>query len=172
MGRRTVVIFRSAGGRLSTARLLLRPNPPASARARVLVLGALALVMGVYSAAWLSRGLWPVLPFAGLELAVVAAALHLTARRARCFDAVAVDARELRVRRQRLTGRSTETWQSGWARVRLAPGRHPWYPVRLLVGAHGRWTELGRFLTEAERREAGECLRRALDPHAVRQRKV
>lgn len=167
-----MVRFRPAGDRLKSARLLLRPNPPLSPGGRWALIGVLAGVMGLYSALWASRGLWPVLPFAGLELVAVAVALHVTARRGRCFESVAVGERDLRIQRQRMNGRTTEMWRSGWATVRLAPGEQPRSPIRLLVGAHGRWTELGRFLTEAERREAAECLRRALEPHSVRQRTV
>lgn len=167
-----MVRFRSAGGRLTSDRLLLRPNPPLSRRGRLGLVGALGAVMGGYSVYWASRGLWPVLPFAGLELAAVAAALHLTARRGRCYESVLVDARELRILRGDMAGRRSETLRSGWARVRLAPGLRPGYPARLQVGAHGRWTELGRFLNEAERRQAAGYLRRALEPHAVRGRAV
>lgn len=165
-----MVRFRAAAGGLRPDRLLLRPNPPLSRRSRRLLLGALAVVMGGYSVVWASQGLWPVLPFAELEWFAVAVALKITARRGRCYELVAVDASDVRIRRRAPRGNHTISLKSGWVRVRLEAPRRRNHPARLLVGSHGRWTELGGFLTEAERRQAAECLRRALALHAVRRR--
>lgn len=155
----------AAGARGSSTRLLLRPNPPMPRRGRMVFLGILAAVMGSHALLLASRGLWLVLPFAGLELAVLAMALHVTARRASCVETVEIDARDLRIRRDSPSSTVTADFASGWARVRLAParGRAP----RLEVGSHGRWIELGRFLTEAERRRAAGILARALRPYSA-----
>lgn len=162
-----VVELLAGGAGQDTMRLLLRPNPPLSRRGRWWLLGLLGTVTGLYALLLASRGLWPVLPFAGAELAAVAVALRLTARRARRQEVVEVDARKLRIRRDN-PGRDTSVvFASGWARVRLQPGDARWHPARLEVGTHGRWVELGGFLTEAERRRAAGIIERALKPHAA-----
>lgn len=49
-----------------------------------------------------------------------------------------------------------------WMKVRLEPGRWPGWPSRLLVGSHGRETEVGAFLNDAERRELAQRLMQLL----------
>ena len=49
-----------------------------------------------------------------------------------------------------------------WMKVRLQPGRWPGWPSRLLVGSHGRETEVGAFLNDAERRELAQRLMQLL----------
>ncbi|MBT8144432.1 MAG: DUF2244 domain-containing protein, partial [Gammaproteobacteria bacterium] len=39
-----------------------------------------------------------------------------------------------------------------WARVTLRPARVATYPSRLLISSHGRSCEIGRCLTEPERK--------------------
>lgn len=157
----------AAGEGGSPVRLLLRPNPPMPRRARMMLLGILAAVMGTYALLLASRGFWPVLPFAGLELGALAMALQMTARRASCTETVEIDERDLRIRRDEPRGIASAAFTSGWARVRLMPGARRWHAHRLEVGSHGRWVELGRFLTEAERRRAAEIMARALRPHSA-----
>lgn len=157
----------AAGAGNAPMRLLLRPNPPLSRRGRQLILGVLAILMAGYGLLLASRGLWPILPWAGLELAAVAAALQVTARRARHTETVEIDARELRIRRGNPNESTSAAFASGWARVRLLAGPGRWHEPRLLVGAHGRWVELGGFLTGEERRRAACLIERALAPHSA-----
>lgn len=162
-----VVELLAAGAGNGRVRLLLCPNPPLSRRGRRLLIGLLAAFMGLYALLLASRGLWLVLPFAGLELAAMAAALHVTAHRARVSETVEIDARELRIRRGNPDRSDSVAFASGWARVRLLAGAARWHPPRLLVGAHGRWVEVGRFLTDEERRRAARLIEKALAPHSA-----
>lgn len=155
------------GARGSPTRLLLRPNPPMARRDRMIFLGMMAAIMGGYAVLLASRGFWLVLPFAGLELGALALALQVSARRASRVESVEIDERNLRIRRENPSSTATAAFASGWARVRLTPGRGRWHAHRLEVGSHGHWIELGRFLTEAERRRAADIMVRALEPHSA-----
>lgn len=157
----------AAGAGETPTRLLLCPNPPLSRRGQRLLLGGLAAVMAVYGVLLASRGFWPILPFAVLELAAVALALRLTARRAGRAELVEIDASDLRIQWQERADGATVAFASGWARVRLVPGGGRWLPPRLLVGAHGRWVELGSFLTAEERQRTARLIERALAPHSA-----
>jgi len=50
-----------------------------------------------------------------------------------------------------------------WVRIWLEPGRWRNWPTRLLVGSHGRVTEIGRFLTDEERRDLMRRLKELLE---------
>lgn len=159
------LLVAGAGG--SPTRLLLRPNPPLPRRGRMTFLGILAAVMGSYALLLAGRGFWLVLPFAGLELGALAAALHVSARRASCVETVEINDCDLRIRRRDPYRTATAEFASGWARVRLTPRGARWHGLCLEVGSHGRWVELGRFLTEAEQRRAADIMTRALRPYSA-----
>lgn len=109
---------------------------------------------------WL-LGAWPVMLFAGVEIAAAAVLLWLNARRARASELVILDQTSLRVIRTDAGGRrQTAELPSAWLTVRLVdqPGTAP----RLLVGNRRNWEEVGTSLNEAERRDLAEALRGAL----------
>ena len=96
-------------------------------------------------------GYWPILPFAGLELAVLAWALHDSLRRGRWSQVVTITASHVRIG-TRLDGNPVEVeFPRPWARVTLCTSRS-WHPSRLLIESSGRACEIGAFLTEEERR--------------------
>ncbi len=140
----------SAG--LPRYRRLIRPN-------RSLSRGLLATVMAVYvvmevgiGVGFLMRGAWLVLPFAGLEIAVIGIIIYFMSRHARDYELVVVDERYLKVLRRIGTRRSRHEFQRYWTKVSLRTDASGWYPSRLLVGSHGRFVEIGRWMEEEQRR--------------------
>jgi uncharacterized membrane protein len=109
-----------------------------------------AMCLGIAGGfAWL--GFWPVLPFAGLELAALGTAFWVTQRRAGVRELVQVEEDRVTFLREGL-GQSVEReFRRPWVRLELqrAPVGH--WPSRLLLAAHGRSVEVGAFLTEDER---------------------
>ena len=77
-------------------------------------------------------------------------------------EVIYVAADSIRIERGRYGPR--ERWVMGrtWARVVLKVCPRQWYPSRLLIRAHGRTVEIGRFLVEEEReklaRDLTQCL--------------
>ena len=131
--------------------LHLVPNcalTPAGALRFFLPLAALSLGIAGFCA-W--HGLWPILPFAGLELALLGWALRDSLRRGRWSQVVTITASHVRIG-TRLDGNPVEVeFPRPWARVTLCTSRS-WHPSRLLIESSGRACEIGAFLTEEERR--------------------
>jgi uncharacterized membrane protein len=125
-------------------RVMLKRNCSISPRGFLLVLALLAALVLAIGAAFAALGAWLILPFAGLEVALLGAAFWLTARHAndherieRARDRLTVDVSEgERVRRYEMGVRGM--------RVHLEAGRV------LLDGARGQ-LEVGRHLEEAAR---------------------
>jgi uncharacterized membrane protein len=132
-------------------RFELRPNSSLTPRAAAFFyLSIAAMSLGIAGGfAWL--GFWPVLPFAGLELAGLGAAFWITQRRAGVREFVQVDEHRVTFRREGLGQKLEREFHRPWVRVemRRAPVAH--WPSRLLLAAHGRSVEVGAFLTEDER---------------------
>ncbi|CAN5245566.1 hypothetical protein BH09PSE6_BH09PSE6_30330 [soil metagenome] len=88
-----------------------------------LALGALAAATLVIALAFSSIGAWPVLPFAGIEILALAAALVIHARQLGDADLIAIADGRLRVEK-RSNGRVEQRcdWPAGWVRIDTEAG--------------------------------------------------
>ncbi len=131
-------------------------------RQTLLFFASVSFVVLAISIGFALLGAWLVLPFAGLELLVLGAALYLSRVDARvretiCVSPIRVDVYRRRANQpiDRFTGREGEgSFPTAWLRVRRST-RPGWYPKRLFIGASGKWVELGGFLTEEQRDRLG-----------------
>lgn len=111
-------------------------------------------------------GAWPVLPFAGLEMLVLAGGLYLLLRHADDYEVVSIRGDVVEVRQGSLTKNEHRySFQRPWTRAVLRRHAKGWYPSRLTIGSHGREVEVGRCLNEEEREQLAQGLGRfiALD---------
>lgn len=133
-------------------RFVLRPNRSLSWKGTIIfVLGltVLYLLIGIPLAI---LGFWPILPFAGLELIVIAICLYWVSLKNHRKEIIWIDDRSVRLERGRSQPDECVEFIKAWTRVDLQKSGHAWYPSRLLLGAQGRFVEIGAFLHEDERR--------------------
>lgn len=150
---------RSAG---SALRILIRPNRSLSTRAMCVLLAAVTALVLTIGIGFAMAGAWLVLPFAGLEIAVVGAALLYLHRHADDGELLVIDDDRVWVIRCQGGKDEQHDFQRYWAKVRLAGADGGWYPSRLLIGSHGRFVEIGAAMNEEERRALAAHLRQAL----------
>ncbi len=140
----------STGKAAGEVSILVAPNcslTPRQARTFFAVVCAGSFgIAGVFVA----NGLWPVLPFAGIEMAVLAYALNASQRRGRCTQTITLTESEVRVLTRDPRGDRETTFPRHWARARLIRSQG-WHPSRLVIESHGRACEVGGLLTEEER---------------------
>lgn len=108
-----------------------------------------------------------VLPFAGLESAVVVTAFVLHARTVNDCEEMALDERTLRIRQERRGRVQEHQFERSLVRVQLGEGHAS--PLRL--AAAGREVEIGQWLRPAARRALGRRLQQDL-PYAPAQQCV
>ncbi|MEL7448381.1 MAG: DUF2244 domain-containing protein [Pseudomonadota bacterium] len=113
------------------------------------------------------QGYWPVLPFAGLELAVLGIALLITMKRGRYREVISISSQEIVVERGEADDREEQRFPRAWAQVRLESARARTHPSRLLISAHGKGLEVGACLTESERTGLFRRLRELVKDPAV-----
>lgn len=121
----------------------------------------MAVSLGIGTAYFLI-GLTLVLPFSGLEMLALGAALYITALRGGERQVITISDREIIVEIGRKQPEQRYQFQRAWARIILERVPASWYPSRLLIRSHGRELEIGRFLNEQERLGLANCLRQAL----------
>ncbi|MCK7581446.1 MAG: DUF2244 domain-containing protein [Chromatiales bacterium] len=141
---------------------VLRPNRSLSWRQNLAVFAGLCMVTLALVIPLVAMGFWLVLPFAGLELLVVGIGLYCVICRCHECEVICVAADSIRIERGRRRLSSGGCCLRTWAQVVLNGCSRQWYPSRLLIRAHGRTVEVGRFLVEEERRQLAQDLTRCL----------
>jgi uncharacterized membrane protein len=146
----------------ANARILLAPHRSLSAREARWFMVTLSLPsLGI--ALWLTaHGFWPVLPFAGAELAAVGAALFYHLRRRYDTQQIEIDEGTVRIDSRRGKRIVHSEFSRHWAQVKLRRPKSPWHPSRLTIESHGCACELGSFLTEEARCALAGRLRRLI----------
>lgn len=145
---------------------VLAPNiAPDWRQTRRVFLGLCAVCLTVAGACTLV-GLWPVLPFAGLELIALWVALYVSARRALDREVIRITGSEVVVEKGR--GRVERRWrfERAWTEVLLQAPRRRWDGPQLLLRSGGRSVGLGEFLEPEELRSLARELAACIGPMA------
>lgn len=143
-------------------RYILRPNRSASWTEIKLFFAGIAGVSVTIAATFAVAGYWPVLPFAGMELALLWLCLCHNAARGRETEVIDIDERNVAIEQGTQSSRRSWIFDRAWARIRIESPAARLHPSRLMLGSHGRSVRLGRFLTEAELRDLEKQLRTSL----------
>jgi uncharacterized membrane protein len=143
-------------------RIEICPNCSLSVRAALLFFGSLCLVSFTIAGIMASQGFWPVLPFAGLEMAFLGWALKTSMQRRHHRQTITVTDIDVNVELRDREHSVQLVFPRHWAQVKLRRPASRLHPSRLTIESHGRHCELGSFLTEAERRGLALRLQRLI----------
>ncbi|HEX7375066.1 MAG TPA: DUF2244 domain-containing protein [Steroidobacteraceae bacterium] len=139
-------------------RIELAPNCALTPRTARLFVGSLALVTFAIASFFAMRGLWPVLPFAGLEIGLLAWAVRASLLSGARREIIVVADETVTIERGLPDRMSLMVFPRHWARVKLRDPQRSQHPSRLVIESHGRACEVGQFLTEEERRSLASRL--------------
>lgn len=143
-------------------RIVIRPNRSLTRRQLQLVFALIAAVCLGIAGVFAAFGMWPVLPFAGIEVLAVGIGFYLSAQAGLETEVVSVSNDEVAIEKGRRRIRQRWVMQRAWAQIRLQAPRIRWYPSRLVLRSHGKEIELGGFLNDEERRQLAGELRDAI----------
>jgi uncharacterized membrane protein len=120
----------------------------ASARAFIAIVGGTCFaVAGVFAA----QGFWPVLPFAGLEIGLLAWAVRASMREGSKRETIEIDEALITIGRIDRSGEHFSVFPRHGSSVTLRTPQTALHPSRLVLESRGRVCEVGRFLTEDAR---------------------
>ena len=118
-------------------------------------------------ATWL--GFWPVLPFAGAEMLLLGWALKTSMDRRHEREHIEVTEREVIIETSHGPAHGSArgmprrvVFPRHWAQVKIRYPKSPLHRGQLVIESHGRGHEIGKFLTEEERRQLAAELRRLI----------
>jgi uncharacterized membrane protein len=143
-------------------RIEIAPNCSLSVRGALWFFAATCAVSFAIGGFMALKGFWPILPFAGLEMTLLAWALRASLARRLYRQTISVSEGEVLV--ESLVGSRCVrvVFPRHWAQVKLCCSASHLYPSRLVIESHGRQYEIGDFLTEEERRGLAARLNRLI----------
>ena len=137
---------------------IVKPNQAISWRSLMLVYLLISAVTIIIGITFYSMGMTLVLPFSGLEILALGAALYTCAWRGEVQEVISIDKDNITIETGRQRPEQREIFMRAWAKVILERSWNSWYPSRLLIRSHGRQVEIGRFLNEQERQGFAQLL--------------
>ena len=143
-------------------RIEICPNCSLTLRGAQLFFAGACLVPCGVAALLALRGFWPILPFAGLEMALLGWALQVSLERRFHRQTITVTDADVRVDTCHRAQRERVVFPRHWAQVKLRRPAARLHPSRLTIESHGHQCELGSFLTEEERRGLALRLQRLI----------
>lgn len=146
----------------AVARIDIAPNCSLTPRGGAVLFGVICGVSFAIAGVLALMGYWPVLPFAGLEMALLGWALKSSLDRRHHLQTILVTENEVAVKTCDGRAVTTAMFPRHWAQVKLRGGVSPLHPSRLTIESHGRRREIGSFLTEQERRSLAGRLQRLI----------
>lgn len=140
---------------------VLRPSPPMPLRAQRTLLGVVVVINLVFAAWFLAHGAWPVMPFLGADIALLAWALRASTNAAKREERITVTPEELHIACISPKGaRKDITLNPYWTRVHWEEPSDHW--TQLTLWCKGRGWLIGAFLAPDERAKFALTLKDAL----------
>ncbi len=131
-------------------RIILRPNRSWTWQANVAFLAIMMTVSLSISFGFMLQGMWVVLPFALLELAVLAGCLYYCVRRTHQQEVLTFSPEALLVERGIHKPQLQIEFQRYFTRFFVKRPRHRWYGKRIAVRCRDTEMEIGSFLNPEE----------------------
>lgn len=144
-------------------RYIIGPNHSLTWTQAKLIFAGLAVVSLTVAVGFTLMGLWPILPFAGLELLAVGTCMYLCAGRGQHREVVTICGDSVEVAKGRRGPERRWSFPRAWAGVAMDRPTIGWYPERLYIRSHGRSVELGGFLNQEEKWQLARELSRSLE---------
>jgi uncharacterized membrane protein len=150
-----------AGGASGAFVFRSRPNHSLTHSQQRLVLWSLAAVSFGTASGFALLGYWLILPFAGLEVGLLAWALEALRRREGDYETLTIEGDVVVLEWHAGTRGGRREMNRQWARVVCdcsTPGRN----CHLSLSSHGRETKVGQYLSDEARLQLAATLRREL----------
>jgi uncharacterized membrane protein len=129
---------------------------PIGAGVFVAIVGATTLAV---AAVYAVQGMWPVLLFAVLEIVLLAWAVRASMRDGSKRESIAIDEQSITLRRSGPGGEHFLVFPRHGSKVKLHAPSTALHPSRLVLESRGAACEVGKFLTEDERRSLAARLK-------------
>lgn len=143
----------------SRVMIIARPNCSASWNTNLLVLAAIAVPSLGCAIAFALAGAWPILPFAGLELLALGAALHYGNRKQQYRHVITLSDEAVQVDKGFSSPHRSWRLRRQGAGLAITPQKHPWDGPELALHDASERVAVGGFLNRDDREKLAGLLR-------------
>lgn len=133
-------------------RFELRPRCSLTPRTARLFIASMAAGSFAVASFFALQGFWPILPFAGAEIALLAWAVRASMRKGQERETITITEETVSIHSRTAQNERRSVFPRHWVKVKLHAPLTALHPSRLILESSGRACEVGRFLTEDERR--------------------
>jgi uncharacterized membrane protein len=130
--------------------IVAQPNHSSTWRANKLALLAIAVPSLGAAVGMAAAGAWPVLPFAGLEMAALGSALYYVNWKLQYRQVITLSDDTVRVEKGHYVPKRSWQLQRAGAALAVTPERHPWESPRLCLYSAELTVPIGEFLNREE----------------------
>lgn len=151
---------------MSDTQIVIGPNASLSVPQALWVMAGISTVSLLVAVGFALMGFWPILPFAGLELAALGAALRVSLKRNQYREVLTFEGQRVLVGFGWI-GRGAAAqidWPRAFTRVGLERGATRNSPSKVVLMNSGQRLYLGRCLTDAEREQLYLRIKSLLPP--------
>ena len=140
----------------------LAPHCSLTPRGALLFFGLVAFATFGVAGVFTVLGFWPVLPFAGTEMLLLGWALKTSMDRRFERESIDISENDIVIETKSRGAPQRVVFPRHWARVKIRRPKSALHRSQLVIESRGRAVELGKFLTEEERRQLAAELRRLI----------
>ncbi len=140
---------------------VLRPSPPLSPRVLRNILIAVALINLGFAVFFVAHGAWPVMPFMGLDVVLLAWAFRASTRAAKREERVTLTSSKLSIERH-VPRKPPRAWTFNPYWVRVEIDDPPDHFSQLTLWSHGKFLRIAQFMAPSERAAFAGVLKSAL----------
>ena len=134
-----------------TGQIVLQPNHSWTWRANLWFLCSLAFISGVIALSFLVQGYWLVLPFTGIELALLFAAIYWCVRKAHSQEVVRLTMDQVVVEKGMNRVEVRHQFERYFTRIHVERTRGVNGTQRIAITERDRRLEIGAFLNDDEK---------------------
>jgi len=145
---------------------IVRRNQSLSWRGNKLFIYFMAAVSFGIAGMFALKGLWLILPFAGLEILALTLGLYMCSLRCRDQEVVTIADDFVTVEKGRVKPSQAWQFERAWVNLELVKPPLQGHPSKLLIRSKGNETEIGKCLTNDERKTLSVSLAKALHIHS------
>ena len=132
--------------------LTLSPNKSMSWETNKKILFAMFLLNMSIAAGWVYMGAWPVLPFAGLEIALVGLGMYYVSWKLNFKEVLIIDSQSFVLQKGVYFPKQEWTWHKQDIKVIKIPSNYRLSPAQLVVASAEEEIEIGNFLNLEEKK--------------------
>lgn len=139
--------------------LIAQPNRSASWQLNKLVIAAFAIWWTLIAGFFVMKGLWPIVPFAGIEVGGLAIALYYVCWKLQQRHVLRFQPRQLILQKGAYYPRLTWEFPRDAVSLSVEVQSHPWDPLKIFLCSRNEQIPLGNFLSKDDSRKLLSLLR-------------